>query len=429
MRIIVYILFLILSGNYCEIYSLPLLGHITERTAIVVETDEYDKIDIKCINCKGEELNKYDYQIKDNKVFISGLIPGYDYSFEYYNIKKYPPNYEQISLDTVRFTSDKIWQWREDPPELTISIGSCSFINDSVYDRPGKGYGRSTSIFQAIADKSPDIHIWLGDNWYYREADWTSEFGMEYRISHNRSDENIKAMFSIPNYAIWDDHDFGPNDSDRSFNIKNIAKNVFLSSWGNPESAGEEGIYTYFEKAGVEFILLDDRTFRAPNRYPDDMERKDYFGEEQLQWLKDRLISSRAKYKVLANGGQVLNTLAEYETYARFAKEREELLSFIQENDIKGVIFLSGDRHYAELSKHPDHPILDFTSSPISSGAFAGGCDSKNLWRVDGTCVNENNFGTLTFSGTYRDRICTLRTYDSEGKLVWEKVWDGEEMK
>jgi len=39
------------------------------------------------------------------------------------------------------------------------------------------------------------------------------------------------------------------------------------------------------------------------------------------------------------------------ESYAKYPKERNDLFDFIAANNIKGVILLTGDRHYAELSK------------------------------------------------------------------------------
>jgi alkaline phosphatase D len=40
---------------------------------------------------------------------------------------------------------------------------------------------------------------------------------------------------------------------------------------------------------------------------------------------------------------------------------------------------------------------------------------------VDGTLVEERNFGTLTVSGPREDRVLTLRTFDADGELLWER--------
>ena len=48
--------------------------------------------------------------------------------------------------------------------------------NATVRSGPMVGYGEMT-----------DLMIWLGDNCYYREPDWTSEAHMRYCYAHTRS--------------------------------------------------------------------------------------------------------------------------------------------------------------------------------------------------------------------------------------------------
>ena len=68
----------------------------------------------------------------------------------------------------------------------------------------------------------------------------------------------------MPQYAIWDDHDFGPNDGDKSFVLKETSRKVFMNCWANP-SYGEEGkgIYTRITYNDCDFFLMDDRYFRS----------------------------------------------------------------------------------------------------------------------------------------------------------------------
>ena len=98
-------------------------------------------------------------------------------------------------------------------PDFRFVIGSCAYINDPPYDRPGEPYGGEYEIFEQIAAQRPDFMIWLGDNVYLREPDWNSEAGILYRYTHTRSLPQLQKLLRIcPHYAIWDDHDFGPND-------------------------------------------------------------------------------------------------------------------------------------------------------------------------------------------------------------------------
>jgi alkaline phosphatase D len=117
-----------------------------------------------------------------------------------------------------------------------------------------------------------------------------------------------------------------------------------------------------------------------------------------------------------------------YENYVKLNKEeRAYLIKRIAQEDIKNVIFLSGDRHHTELNKLVNakgNTMYDFTSSPMTSGT--GPRKESSLNRVEGTLVTERNFGTLDFSGPRKQRKLTMTTWSKEGKKLWEKVIQAE---
>jgi hypothetical protein len=121
----------------------------------------------------------------------------------------------EIYLDGLRvplapnpsFQSQAMWRWRTEPPPCRIAIGSCAYINDADYDRPVKAgeqpYGGGYEIFQTIARQQPDAMLWLGDNIYYREADWLNEKAMRYRYAHGRALPEMRELLaSTHHYAI-----------------------------------------------------------------------------------------------------------------------------------------------------------------------------------------------------------------------------------
>src|SRR5688500_13515381 len=166
--------------------------------------------------------------------------------------------------------------YRTDPPAYTVAIGSCAFVNEVPYDRAGDPYGGGYEIFESIAARRPDAMVWLGDNTYLREVDWDSPDGIAYRYAHTRSLPEIQRLLAIaPHYATWDDHDYGPNDSDRSYVLKSVSLNTFRRYWPNVTAGlpGVPGVFTRFQLADVEFFLLDDRFHRTPNRAPADSSR------------------------------------------------------------------------------------------------------------------------------------------------------------
>ncbi|MGH7720897.1 MAG: alkaline phosphatase D family protein [Gemmatimonadaceae bacterium] len=363
------------------------------------------------------------------RVVADSAEPGRRYAYELYingtrAERPYP----------LRFQTQRLWQWREDPPSFRFVIGSCLYVNDPSYDRPGEPYGGGYEILAQMYAKRPDAMLWLGDNVYLREADWWSRTGIMYRYTHTRSMPELQPLLgSTHHYAIWDDHDYGPNDSDRTFREKDTTLEAFNTFWGNPAAgiAGVGGITTTFEWADVQFFLLDDRWNRTPN---DATGRpRQMLGPEQVDWLVEALASSRAPFKLVAVGAQVLNPVARFEHYSTYAAEREELLSRIREHDIPGVIFLTGDVHHTSLSKldrRGTYPLYDITISPLTAGvASADAANEPNYLRVPNTVVLERNFATLDFSGPRTDRQLVITVFNTQGEQKWTHTIKASEVR
>ncbi len=220
---------------------------------------------------------------------------------------------------------------------IKLALGSCY-----------KDYQqKELPIFSAIAKEAPDLFLMLGDNCYFLdEKEWNSESGMMMTHLRHRNHDSLRPLVSqVPVLGIWDDHDFGPNDSDGTFENKAAALRCFARMWaqrsyGTPELPG---IFSTVRCGPVELFLLDDRYYRR--------ERQQILGAEQLGWLKERLRQSQAPVKLVLSGSQVLPEVAgmphfNWECWRRdAAAELEELLSFIEQEEICGVLFASGDPH------------------------------------------------------------------------------------
>jgi alkaline phosphatase D len=83
------------------------------------------------------------------------VAPGTKYEYKLFI------NNQAVDLDyRTEFETQKLWQWREDPPEFTFAAGSCAYINEPEYDRPGTPYGGDHQIFETIYEKDPDFFGW-----------------------------------------------------------------------------------------------------------------------------------------------------------------------------------------------------------------------------------------------------------------------------
>lgn len=355
------------------------------------------------------------------------LEPGRGYAFEVWidGVRTEVPH-------PLRFQTQQLWQWRTDPPAFRIALASCFYVNETVYDRPGQPYGGDYHILGALARSRPDAMIWLGDNTYYREVDWYTREGMIRRSTHTRSLAELQPLLGIThNYAIWDDHDFGPDNSDRSWPHKESALEVFRMFWANPSYGvgGRPGVTTHLQWGDVEFFLLDNRYNRAPNERTTG--ERTILGAEQVEWLIDALRASRAPFKFVVMGGQFLNPAREHETYANVApEERRRIIDAITAEAIRGVVFLSGDRHASDLTRidRPGtYPLYELTVSPLTAGVYATASPNPNT--VEGTLVKQRNYALLDFTGPRTDRSMKITLYDAAGTELWSRTIRAAELR
>lgn len=339
----------------------------------------------------------------------------------------------------TRFTTLDLWQWRKPAPDFSFLTGSCAYFNESLFDRPGKPYGGDSSIFETMAKSGADFNIWLGDNWYTREVDYNTVWGLNYRASHDRAIPVLQQfMASMPQYSIWDDHDFGPNDAGKNYLLKDDSRRIFMNYSCNP-AYGEDGkgIYSLYSYSDVDFFLTDDRYFRADNHLPDSLHgqanaEKTYFGRAQMEWLKNALLYSHATFKIIVTGSQVLNPLNTFECMQQYKGEYQELMNFLSDHQIPGVVFLTGDRHHSEVIelKRPNglYPLYDITSSPLTSGvAKARGVEADNPYRVSNTLVELQNFSKISVTGKKNERVLQVLFLGIKGdKLAEWKVSEAD---
>lgn len=307
-----------------------------------------------------------------------------------------------------------------------IAFGSCGH-----QDHP-------LPIFDIIASHQPDLFIFLGDN-IYGDTRNMKELQKKYdQLASKASFQNLKVSTTI--LATWDDHDFGENDAGRHYPKKEESKKIFLDFFGEPadsERRKHEGIYTSYcyETQGkvLQIIMLDNRTFRdnpkryegevaEDNRYQYEMDYGFYtttdstlLGETQWIWLENEL-QKKADLRLICSGTQFGIEYNGYEAWANFPHEQRRMLDLIRSTQANGVMFLTGDVHYAEISKlesNGNYPIYDVTASGLSS-TWHFATPNKN--RVEGP-VMENHFGMLTIDWSAQDPTVTMNIIDINDSL------------
>lgn len=329
------------------------------------------------------------------------------------------------------------WRRPAEAPELTIAIGSCFYLADPNPAFGNPDYGSGYEIFGSIAAKKPDLMLWLGDNLYLQEPDLLDPASMSARYRRQREFEPLQTLLTATTHlAIWDDHDYGPNDSDGSYVLKGETLKLFRRYWPNPsfglpDVAGTFGATRYGD---VLLFLLDDRYYRFPNRWPDGPD-KTMFGARQLEWLKQALVfAPRGAIKIIAGGSQFWSRGNRFEGWHRYSTERRAFADWLVAQKVEGVLFVSGDRHFSELLKlaRPGaYPLYEFTSSPLTSRppAKLDAADRDNPDVVPGTQALRRQFGLIRVSGPGNDRHLALESYDASGALLWRHELNARDLR
>jgi len=275
-----------------------------------------------------------------------------------------------------------------------------------------------TSIFQEMASREADLVLFLGDFPY------TARGGREEVRKGSQKLRDIvgfeQLTSSTPTYGIYDDHDFGPNDCDGSHPNAGEALAAFKEQWPNPSYGlpEDKGIYCSFVVGDVEFFLLD-------GRYPARKAQNTMLGTVQFKWLCDGLKSSESRYKVLVSGTQFGRVKGDSWAGEFYLGERDELFTFIAENDISGVIGISGDVHRSDIYKLPigkDRYFYDFTPGALSREQRTPPNPlPETMIHSYGDEMDNNMYGEIEFRpAADEDAAIIFRSFSAMNGLIYE---------
>jgi alkaline phosphatase D len=279
-------------------------------------------------------------------------------------------------------------------------------------------------LWSLIAARQPDVWIWLGDN-IYGDSDDMDVLRRKY--AQQLSNPSYREFIAkVPVIGTWDDHDFGKGDGGREFNARAGSQQEMLNFLGEPPGTPrrkQEGVYASYTygPAGkqIKVILLDTRYHRDSIGSNGTM-----LGETQWAWLERELRDSKAQIHLIGSGIQVIAAQHRYEKWANFPAERERLFRLIGDLKVPGVIFLSGDRHIAELSLIEwgpvGYPLYDLTSSGLTHTWPRRDVKEQNDNRVSEMVV-ALNYGIIDVDWNERDPLITMRVHDATDAVRIEK--------
>jgi len=300
-------------------------------------------------------------------------------------------------------------------PLQKIAFGSCAM---QFLPQP---------IWKAIARQTPELFLFLGDN-IYGDFDGKKAF-MPTAKTLDRDWQLLAAQpgFSefrkkVPIMATWDNHDYGKHNGGAEFELKELTKGKFLDFFGEPENSKRRltpGIYDarIVGPVGkrVQIIMLDTRYFKGPfikdnrskeekaadgnvgsmaNYIPNRDPGVTLLGQQQWAWLEDQLIQP-AEIRLVVSSTQVIADQKAMDEWGNYPLERQRLFDLISDTDARGVIILSGNTHFTEISGTGTgaYELLDFTSSGMTH-SNKGYAAAINPYRVAGA-YDDLNFGML----------------------------------
>jgi alkaline phosphatase D len=338
------------------------------------------------------------------RIVVPDLTPGTRY---WYRVRV------EGQVDRYKTLPFATWTAPAEPRPFRVAFGSCSRVQVDPVQR----------IFEAVRLAEPDLFLWLGDH-VYGDTLEPKVLAEEYRRQRNVAALE-PLLAAVPQLAVWDDHDFGVNNGDRTSPMREASLGVFRDYWANPGFGveGAPGVFFRYSYAGVDFFFLDGRYYRDPN-VGTDGPGKTLLGAAQKAWLEAELAASRAPFKLLVSGsGWSSGDGPKGDTWSAFLHERNALFDFIRDRRIGGVVLLSGDTHAGELncmqwSERGGYDFYDLSSSPLAQLPTATWMDLVPEHRIRPVYARGTNFGVLDFAWEPEPTV-TFTLRDDRGVAVW----------
>lgn len=281
------------------------------------------------------------------------------------------------------------------PASFTVAFASCAQT------------GSDSRVWDAIGAALPLLFLHLGDFHY---EDLAVDDPNPYRLAYARgltAPRQARLYRAVPVAYVWDDHDFGGNNSDRTSRGRRAVRRVYQEIVPHYPLAAGEGdvpIYQSFRAGRVRFVLTDLRSERTPRNAPDGP-RKTAMGAAQKAWWKRELLAARAAGELVAwvsTNAWIGGADRRNDGWGAYATERRELAEFLAAERIDDLAVLSGDAHMLAIDDgtNSDYTRGDGPGFPVihaaaldRRGSVKGGPYSEG--------VHPNRTGSRGFDGQF----------------------------
>jgi len=281
--------------------------------------------------------------------------------------------------------------WQPLPTDIdTVAVGSCA--HSAAPTQP---------VWAAVREAEPDVLLLLGDNVYADTEDPERLAKALRRLG--RRPRFRRLTREVPVLATWDDHDFGPNDSDgrhaRKDEVRQVTLDFFGAAADDPRRTRPDGLYGAWTLGSkgrrVQVVLLDTRYDLSPRAPRTDGGVGRYapgpgqvLGDAQWAWLEE-VLEEPAELRIIGSSIPFATEYTGWETWSNFPDEQLRMLEMLR--DVGPVLVVSGDVHYGELSALAG--VTDLTSSGLRTRPYPR---LPNRHRIDDLVYDDEHFALVS---------------------------------
>lgn len=259
-----------------------------------------------------------------------------------------------VELDGVtdRLRSGTLRTFPEGRTPLRLIFASCART------------GSNGAVFDAIRAERPDLYVCIGDFHYGDNfVDDIDDYRQVLDVQLTQPSP-AELYASTPIAYVWDDHDYGPNDSDMRAPGRPAAMAAYQEYVPHYDLAGSDSaIFQAFTVGTVRIVLTDARSARDPAAAADTTE-KSMLGSEQLDWLLDELATSTFDHDLVVWANPVPWIADERrgaDSWGGYTTERRQIAEHIDAIGTDNLLMVSGDAHMVAID---DGTNTSYSSSP-----------------------------------------------------------------
>jgi len=363
----------------------PVVGAVTDNSArVFVRTDNEAEVRIRY----STEPDLSDYQ--ESSVSTTGDVHDFTTRISLYSLDPSTTYYLDVLVNDQSQLESPYPRFKTFPPRGVATPFKFVVLTD--FKSADSGNVPNVSTFQNASNEQPDL-VYIGGDFDHRDPTTLAEKRQMFKDLYTPANNYEDFVFEIlRKYAVvhnWDDHDYGADNGDKTYAHKARSLRVF-EEYFPAYSVTDYGVWQNFSFGHADFFLLDSRSQRDPSTDPQSPDKSMLDGDNlgtdgQLRWLQRRLRSSTATWKFILTPVVFNPTNPVMDSWYGYLDERDLIVNFIKDNNMEGVILISGDRHAGAIdngmnSDFPEMLVPAANMNGCASSTPSGGDVPLGTW-------------------------------------------------